>query len=179
MKKVFYITGISGAGKSTVVEKLAEKGVFPIDADSVKGLTHWIGKATRKISEWSPGMSQDWYSKHKYICDKEKLINLINNSPKDIVVVAGLFNNRSELRDLFDKVFLLQCKKETFLKRITVRENHNFGKHILEKENILSWYKNFEKEVLEEGAIPINADRSLMEVVEEILSRFNLDFDSH
>jgi dephospho-CoA kinase len=48
MKKVFYITGISGAGKSTVVEKLAEKGVFPIDADSVKGLTHWIGKLLEK-----------------------------------------------------------------------------------------------------------------------------------
>jgi dephospho-CoA kinase len=170
--KTFYITGISGTGKSSVVEKLAEKGVFSIDADSVKGLTHWIDRDTKKITEWSPGMSDEWYKKHQYICNKEKLTNLIKNSPEKIVAVAGLFNNRSELRDLFDKVFLLQCKEETFLKRITERENHNFGKHILEQENILSWYKNFEREVLEEGAISINTDRSLAEVVDEIFSKF-------
>lgn len=169
--KVFYITGISGAGKSSVVEKLAQKDIFPIDADSVKGLTHWIDKDTEEISEWHPGMSKEWYRKHKYICDKGKLIDLINNSPKNIVVVAGLFNNRSELRDLFDKVFLLQCKEETFLKRIIERENHNFGKHILEQENILSWYKNFEKETLNEGAILINTDKPLDLVADEIIKQ--------
>ena len=170
--KVFYITGISGSGKSSVIEKLAEKGAFVIDADFVKGLTYWIDKDTGEISEWNPGMTNDWYRKHKYICDKEKLINLIKNSSKEIVVVAGLFNNRSQLWDLFDKVFLLQCKEETFLKRITDRTSHDFGKHVLEKENILSWYKNFEREVVEEGAVPINADRPLTEVVNEIFSKF-------
>jgi dephospho-CoA kinase len=166
--KVFYITGVPGTGKSTVVQKLAEKGVFSIDADSVRGLTHWIDNDTGEVSEWHQGMSNDWYKKHKYICDKEKLINLINNSPKDKVAVAGFFNNRSELWSLFNKVFLLHCDEETFLKRIIERENHDFGKHILERENILKWYKNFEKEVLEEGAIPINTDCPLVEVVEEI-----------
>jgi len=170
--KIFYITGISGVGKSSLTEKLAEKGVFSIDADSVKGLTHWIDNNTKGISKWHPGMSNNWYKKHKYICDKEKLINLINTSNKDNVVVAGLFGNRSELWDLFDKVFLLHCKEETFLKRIKERENHNLGKHILEKENILSWYKDFEKKVLEEGAIPINVDRPLVDVVDEIFSKF-------
>jgi len=169
--KVFYITGISGTGKSSVVKKLAEKEVFPIDADSVKGLTHWIDNDTKEISEWHPGMSKEWYWKHKYICDKEKLIDLINNSPKDIVVVAGLFGNRFELWNLFEKVFLLQCKEETFLKRIIERENHNFGKHILEQENILSWYKNFEKEIVSEGALPINTDKPLDLVVGEIIAQ--------
>jgi dephospho-CoA kinase len=170
--KVFYITGVSGVGKSSVVKKLAEKGVFSIDADSVRGLTHWIDKNTKEKSEWHPGMSKDWYWKNEYICYKEKLVDLIKNSSKDIIVVAGLFYNRSDLLDLFDKVFLLHCKEEIFLKRIIERENHNFGKHILEQENILSWYKNFENEVLKEGAIPINTDRPLVDVVEEIFSKF-------
>jgi dephospho-CoA kinase len=166
--KVFYITGMPGTGKSTVIEKLSERGAFSVDADSVKGLTHWINKNTKEKVEWHHGMSADWYKKHQYICYKEKLVDLINKSPKDIVVVAGLFNNRLELWDLFDKVFLLQCDEKTFFKRIIERENHDFGKHPLEKENILSWYKNFEREVSEEGAIPINTDCPLAEVVEEI-----------
>jgi len=170
--KVFYITGISGVGKSSVLEKLSDKDVFTIDADFVDGLTRWINKDTGEMSEWNPGMTNDWYRKHKYICDKEKLINLINSNSKDFVAVAGLFNNRNELWDLFDKVFLLQCKEETFLKRIKERTSHDFGKNILEQENILSWYQNFEREVLEEGAISINADRPLMEVVDEIYSKF-------
>jgi dephospho-CoA kinase len=169
--KVFYITGIPGVGKSSVVNKLAEKGVSPIDADSVNDLTYWVDNTTGEKSEWNPGMSKDWYSKHKYICNKEKLVDLISNSSKDILAVAGLFSNRSELWNLFDKVFLLQCKEKTFLKRITERENHNFGKNILEQENILSWYKNFEEKILSEGAILINADKILYSAVDDIIKQ--------
>jgi dephospho-CoA kinase len=171
--KVFFITGMPGTGKSSVVKNLAEKGIFPIDADSVKGLTHWVEKDTGEISTWNPGMSQDWYSKHKYICDKEKLIEIINSSPTNKVALAGLFGNRSELWNLFDKVFLLQCKEETFLKRMIERENHNFGKHILDQENVLSWHKNFEKEVLSEGALPVNTDKPLDLVVDEIIKQMS------
>ncbi len=171
MKK-FYITGISGSGKSSVAEKLKEKGVYTIDIDSIDGLCRWINNDTQEVEEWHHGMEGEWYRKHRYICNKEKLIDLINNSDKNIIVVAGLPNNRSELLDLFDKVFLLQCREETFIKRIEERTNNDFGKHALEKENILSWYKNFEKKTLEEGAIPIDTDRSLADVTEEIFSKF-------
>ena len=170
--KRFYITGVSGVGKSSVVEELKKKGIFTIDRDGVEGLCRWINKDTQKISEWRPGTEDIWYKKHKYICDKAKLINLMKD--KDIVVVAGLANNRSELWDLFDKVFLLHCKEETFIKRITERTSHDFGKHKLEKENILSWYKNFEKEIVEEGAIPIDTDKPLHAVVDEIIEQIRL-----
>jgi len=69
---------------------------------------------------------------------------------------------------------LLKCDEKTFLKRITERENHNFGKHPLDQENILSWYKNFEREVLEEGAIPVNTEKLLKDVVDEILNHIEV-----
>lgn len=170
--KIFYITGVSGVGKSSVAQKLKEKGIYTIDIDSVKGLCHWIDNNTQKISEWHPGMSNDWYKKHKYICDKKKLINLINNSNKDIVVVAGLADNRSEFSNLFHKVFLLHCKEETFIRRMAERENHNFGKHILEREMMLNLYKDFERKILDEGAVPMDTDKALKDVVDEIFSKF-------
>ena len=85
--------------------------------------------------------------------------------------ISGLPSNRRELLDLFNKVFLLQCREKTFLERINKRTSHDFGKHILEQENILSWYKDFEADMLERGASPINTDRPLVDVVEEILSK--------
>ncbi|HEY4494107.1 MAG TPA: AAA family ATPase [Candidatus Paceibacterota bacterium] len=166
--KIYYLTGVSGAGKSAVAKKLAEKGVFSIDVDSVKGLCHWRDKNTEEIAQWHPGMTSEWYKSHKYIWDREKLNNLIKNSGKNTIVIAGLAHDSSELWDLFDKVFLLYCNKETFIKRITERENHDFGKHSLEKEYILSWHKDFENEMLEGGAVPINTEHPLMDVVEEI-----------
>jgi dephospho-CoA kinase len=170
--KRYYITGVSGVGKSSVAEKLAQKGIPTLDIDSIKGLCHWVNNDTREIVQWSPGRSDEWYKKHKYICNKEKLINLMNKH-KDIVVVAGLAYNRSELWNLFDRIFLLHCNEKIFIKRITERKNHNFGKHILEKENILSWYKDFEKEMLKNGAIPINTDRPFANIIDEIVSKFH------
>lgn len=169
--KNFFITGISGTGKSSILEKLKEKKIYTIDIDEINGLCQWINNNTLKIEKWEPGMTNEWYHDHKYICDKKKLIDLMNKS-KDRVVVAGLPSNRRELLELFDKVFLLQCREETFLKRIKERTSHDFGKHILEQENIFSWYKDFEIDMLERGAIAINTDQPLEDVVEEVISKF-------
>jgi len=91
------------------------------------------------------------------------------NNYKNVVVVVGLPSNRNEMLGLFDKVFLLHCKEETFLKRIDERASHDFGKHILDKQNILSWYKNFEEKMLGKGAIAINTEGSLDKVVEKVV----------
>lgn len=169
--KRFYITGISGVGKSSVSEILNKKGIFSIDIDSVKDLCHWVKKDTQERSHWRPGKNIEWFESHEYICDKEKLVTLMTEG-KDIVVVVGLADNQSDFLNLFDKVFLFYCNEEIFLKRIKGRTGHDFGKHDLEQEMILGWYKGFEKVVLDSGAIPINTDRPILEVVNELFKNF-------
>jgi|SRR3989338_4952394 len=164
----FYITGISGNGKSSVALKLKEKGIPAIDIDEIKGLCRWVNKNTHEISHWRSGIGKDFFETHEYICDKEKLVALMNKY-KDIVVVIGLADNQSEFLDLFDKIFLFYCDEEIFIKRIKERTNHNFGKHPSEQKMILGWYKNFEKEMLDKGAIAINTEGSLDKVVEKVV----------
>ncbi|OGI95789.1 hypothetical protein A2917_00555 [Candidatus Nomurabacteria bacterium RIFCSPLOWO2_01_FULL_42_17] len=166
-----YITGVSGVGKSSVAEMLNKRGIYSIDIDGVEGLCHWINNDTLEKSGWHSGMDSGWFEKHEYICDKEKLINLMSDQ-KDTVVVCGQAYNYSDLWNLFDKVFLLHCSEEIFIKRITERTSHDFGKHNSEKEMILGWYKDFEKDILNKGAISINTDRPLADVVDEIVSKF-------
>ena len=163
-----FITGISGVGKSSVAEKLFQHGIPSIDIDNIEGLCRWVNNTTHEIKAWNPGMTQEWYENHKYICDEEKLINLMNQY-NGMVVVVGLPSNRHDLLHLFNKIFLLQCGEETFLKRIDERTSHDFGKNIREKENILSWYKNFEEKMLEKGAIAINTEEPLNDVVDKII----------
>jgi len=170
--KRFYITGISGTGKSSVAEKLKEKGIHTIDLDEVEGLCRWVNKHTKNISHWHPGIGGEFFESHEYICDKEKLVALMNESKdKDIVVVVGLADNQSEFLGLFDKIFLFYCDEEIFLKRIKNRTNHDFGKHDSEKEMILGWYRDYEKEMLGKGALPVNTAEPLDKVVDKILEQ--------
>ncbi|MEK7088550.1 MAG: AAA family ATPase [Patescibacteria group bacterium] len=170
--KNFYITGVSGVGKSSVAEKLKKKGIYTIDIDEVEGLCDWINNDTQKISYWYSGIDKEFFETHKYICDKEKLVTLINKGNNNIVVVVGLVDNQSEFLNLFDKIFLFHCDEKVFLKRIKERTNNNFGKHESDQEMILGWYKDFNKDMLNKGVISIDTDKSLEDVVKEVLSKF-------
>jgi thymidylate kinase len=89
---------------------------------------------------------------------------------KDVVVV-GLLENQNEFLNLFDKIFLLQCREKTFFERIDNRTTNGFGKDYSEKEHILSFYKKFEEDLIKKGAIPINVEESLESVVSNIISK--------
>jgi len=166
--KRFYITGVSGTGKSSVALELNKKEIPVIDIDEIKGLCRWVNKKTKEISHWYSGIGGEFFEMHEYICDKEKLIALMNKY-KNIVVVVGLADNQSNFLDLFDKIFLFYCNEEIFIKRIKDRINHDFGRHKSEQKMILSWYKDFEKEMLNKGAIPIDTEESLNMIVDKVI----------
>jgi dephospho-CoA kinase len=165
MKK-FYITGISGTGKSTIVRKLKENDIFAIDID--EGLCKWINKSEKTVAHWHPGTSGDFFDTHDYICDQEKLFSIIENK-KGPVVVVGLADNQSDFLDKFDKVFLFQCDPKILFKRIKKRTDNDFGKYKEEQDMILSWYKDFEKEMLDRGAIPIDTSKTIDKVYNTFL----------
>lgn len=170
MKKI-YITGVSGTGKSTMAEELNKRGIYTIDIDSSKfDLCHWKNKETKEKAYFEYGMGKDWMEAHGWYCDIEKLKKMLD-VPKDVVVVVGLATNQNEYLNLFDKIFLLQCKEETFLERIDERTSNDFGKHPMEKIYILDFYRNFEKVFIEKGAIPINVEESIETVVNNIVSK--------
>jgi dephospho-CoA kinase len=173
MKKI-YITGISGSGKSAISEELNKKGIYSIDIDSSKyGLCNWKNKKTKENVYFEHGMSNDWMKAHGWYCDVEKLKELFD-VPNDIVVAVGITTNQNEYLNMFDKVFLLQCSEKTILNRLDTRISNDFGKHPLEKEHVLDFYGDFEKDLIARGAIPINTEESLDVVVSNIISNINI-----
>jgi broad-specificity NMP kinase len=167
MNKI-YITGITGTGKTTVYEELKKRGFHAISLEETDDLCCWVNKVTKENVEREVELNRDFTSKHDWICDTEYLKKLLDKKA-DMVFVLGVASNQDEFLDIFDKVMVLQCKPETFLHRITHRTNNEFGKDKSLQETILGWYEKFEDKMLKKGAISINTDRPVNEVVEDVI----------
>jgi dephospho-CoA kinase len=166
----FYITGTSGVGKSTVVKELNARGIFAYDIDAVPKLCHWRNKATGIKADWHSGIGRDWLEAHEWICDEAMLKKMLKNDAVD-TVIAGLAFNQNDFLNLFDKIILLHCEEKTFLHRLDIREGEDaFAKDKSEQKYLLSWYREYEEEMVRRGAISINTEDPLEVVVEKIIT---------
>lgn len=166
MKKIF-ITGVSGTGKTTVAEELEKRGIHAISIDEA-GVCSWIDKQTGQKVDHEVTTDDEFIRNHDWICNVPQLIELMERGD-GVAVVLGSASNQKDLLHLFDKILLLQCPPEVFIKRIENRTNNDFGKDKTAQEFILGWYQSFEKEMLDAGAISIDATHPLEKVVEQAL----------
>lgn len=171
MKKI-YITGISGTGKTTVAEELNKKNIYSISIDETPDLCFWVNKKTGDKVGYEEILNKEFIDSHSWVCDVEYLKKLMDKEGK-LVVVLGIASNQKNYLNLFDKVLLLQCNPKTFIKRIEERSNNDFGKDKTAQESILAWYKNFEDEMIEKGAISIDTEKPIEEVVEHVIKEIN------
>jgi dephospho-CoA kinase len=166
-----YITGVSGTGKSTLATELNKRGILAFDVDAVPGLCHWQNKETKEKGDYAYGADKEWLVADNWVADEEQLSKLLKKA--DTVVVLGLTSNQEGYFHLFDRIFLLQCPPEVFLSRIDARTNNDFGKGSAEQEHILSWYKNFEKRMIDQGVVPVNTEQPIEIIADIILESDN------
>lgn len=83
--------------------------------------------------------------------------------------MGGITSNKDKIFADSNKVILLHCNKDIFLKRLQTRTNSNFGKTRKEQKHLLTWYKDFEKRLIGQGAIPINTSRPIQKVIDDIM----------
>ncbi len=172
MKKIF-ITGISGTGKTTIAEELKKRGYHAISIDETAGLCSWRNRKTNEKFVGDAILNKEFTDTHKWICDIELLKEHMGTDSKTVFVL-GMASNREEIADLFDKVLLLQCKPETFLRRLNTRTNNSHGRDESIQNHMLEWYEAFESKMLKNGAVSINTDRPINEVVDEVIKQAEL-----
>lgn len=112
------VTGMSGVGKSTLLEGLAQRGHRVVDTD----YDGWVLEDGR------------W--------DEQRMRDLLDLAGS--VVVSGTVENQGRFYDSFDHVVLLSVPLETLLDRVAQRTSNPYGKRPEEQREIAYYLKTVE-----------------------------------
>ncbi|MGH9277906.1 MAG: AAA family ATPase [Acidimicrobiales bacterium] len=115
MKRVL-ITGVSGAGKSTVVRELARVGFKAIDLDD-----GWCEAAGDGRQRWR----------------EDAVEELLATEDAYVLFVAGCESNQVKFYARFDHVVLLTAPVEVIVERLRTRTDNPFGKETHELARVI------------------------------------------
>jgi shikimate kinase len=107
------ITGMSGTGKSSVIEELVRRGVHAIDTD------------TGEWSEWQRDLENGGYD---WVWREDRFRALLTDPDNGSIVLSGCKTNQGTFYPLFDQVVLLTAPLDLLLYRVMHRTNNDYGK---------------------------------------------------
>ncbi|MBP2471935.1 shikimate kinase [Crossiella equi] len=143
---------MSGTGKSTVLEKLAELGHRVVDTDS----DEWCRWETDEDGE------SDW------VWREDKMNELLKGHTEGKLFVSGCKTNQVDFYPLFEHVVLLSAPPEVMLERIANRTNNPYGKTEEERQSILDNTAFVEPLLRRSATVEIDTSAPLAEVVRRI-----------
>jgi dephospho-CoA kinase len=142
------LTGMSGTGKSSVVQALAARGYKAVDTDD-----GW--------SEPLPDGRQQWR--------EDAIDRLLDTEDADVLFVAGCEENQAQFHPRFDHIVLLSAPVETLLERVATRTGNPYGKSPDDLSRILDDLENVEPLLRRVADHEIRTTAPLDEVLEDVL----------
>jgi hypothetical protein len=171
---LFYVTGLSGTGKSAVLSELLARGYHARGVDE-DGYADWISLAAGTPEHYprdDPGLDfHAWQTTHNWVLSPGR-ISILSRAAARLgkpVFLCGTADGDASVWHLFSKVLALATDVPTLRHRINTRTNE-FGKTPEELAAILGWHASYEADYRRYGAVIIDATRPLGEVVDEILA---------
>jgi adenylate kinase family enzyme len=166
------ITGISGAGKSTIADVLARRGLTSIDADTDPWLARMVNSSGAVVEEEPAAPDLAWLAEHSWSWDPARLDELIRAAAPATLYVCGGAANEIELADRFTRLFLLDLDEPTMLARLDAPSRDNeWGRIGDTREDLRRRRQGYQDRLRANGAIAIDASQPLDQVVDAILSR--------
>jgi shikimate kinase len=145
---VVLLTGMSGAGKSTVLTRLAARGHTVVDTDD----GDWIDPTAEPV----------WRA--------DRVTALLDAHIHGHLFIAGTVVNQGEFYPRFDAVVLLTGPVDVLLARIAARTENPFGKDPADRARIEQDTAKFEPVLRLRATHVIDVRQPLEDVVTEVLA---------
>lgn len=174
---LYYITGVSGSGKSEVRLKLRELGYEAYGTDE-DGIAFFYNNETGETVDNpidAPPRSLEWRNAHTWKASREKFEELALEAKDRTIFICGGVNNDDEVWDLFSGVAALVIGTETLIFRIKERTGNNFGKSDHELNDILKWQETAEDIYRKLGVHIIDGEQDIDKVIGDIIKAFGLE----
>jgi dephospho-CoA kinase len=164
MKRVL-ITGLSGTGKSTAIERLRQLGyrTFDTDYDDFAELVSWPPGSTPATSE-----SREW------VWSEDRMRKLLASEDSDALFICGTARNQGKFYPLFDHVVLFSAPGEVMAERMATRTNNPYGKRPEEIALHLSLKETLEPHFRRAATVEIDTRAPLDEVIAKLLRAVGL-----
>ena len=166
------VTGMSGAGKSTIAGELARRGLVAIDSDCVPSLCRYVDAEGKVVPDEPEAPDLAWLAEHSWDWDPARLDELIQAAAPATLYVCGGADNQLKLADRFSHFILLEIDERTMLARLDDPDRDNDWGRIGEtREYLRRRLPGYQRELRAFGAIPVDATQPLAHVVDAILAQ--------
>ena len=170
-----YVTGISGAGKSTVLHELRRRGYQASGVDE-DGFGRWLDRRTGEERTYPLDSEtldpHEWYAAHDWVLHIERIAELKRWADRTSapVFLCGVAAGDSDAWDYFDLVCALVIDEATIRTRIELRGDSWYGKRRHELDQVLAWNLGYADTYRGFGAVIIDATRPLPDVVDAVIA---------
>lgn len=168
-----WVTGNSGAGKSTVCAHLKGLGKLAADADW-DGYSHWVDRVTGQVVADPPyPVPAGWLERFAWRVSRAEVEALAARVHDQTAFLCGSAENEADVRDLFDLVACVVVDNATLRDRLLTRTTNAFGQHPEELAAALAANDEIEASYRRLDATIIDGGRPLAEVADAILAAAN------
>ncbi|MBO0812396.1 MAG: AAA family ATPase [Microlunatus sp.] len=147
------ITGLSGVGKSSVLDALAARGFRVADTD-LDGLSRH-------------DETGDW------VWDLERVAEVLD-APDGVIFISGTSPNWRPLLPRFDHVVLLSAPAEVMITRLATRTTNPYGRTAAQRAEAVAYKETVEPLLRNLATIEVDTRAPLTEVVQIVLDHVGL-----
>lgn len=161
MKRVL-ITGMSGSGKSAVIEELIARGYRAHDLDTSEW-SEWI--AANPSDTVTPAEGRDW------VWRQDRVRRLLSEHQDGRLFIAGTAENMPTMFPLIDVIILLSAPLAVLMDRLSARSIGGYGHSSEDRQKVIDLISTVEPLLREVAHLEIDTQGPVQATVEEILRR--------